>query len=137
MSKLLLFLAIFSRTPYFRVQKSEGITCFMMRLLHAKSRTLESFQGSKTPPYVILSHIWGDGEASFQHISGSETLFHLKGYQKSLAVANKPSLIDMSTFGLILAVSIRRVVQSFLKPLIQCFNGTTLTYVMSIPMQIR
>jgi len=61
----------------------------------------------------------------------------LKVTRKSLAVANKPSLIDMSTFGLILAVSIRRVVQSFLKPLIQCFNGTTLTYVMSIPMQIR
>jgi hypothetical protein len=59
----------------------------------------------------------------------------LKVTRKSLAATNKPSLMDMSTFGLILAVSIRRVVQSFLKPLTQFPNGiksptfATLSYV--------
>jgi len=53
-----------------------------MRLLNAKSQKLEYFQSSETPPYVILSHTWGEEEVSFQDISGSETLSHLKGYQK-------------------------------------------------------
>jgi hypothetical protein len=39
-----------------------------MRLLHAESIRLRSFEENATPPYAILSHTWGDGEVSFQDI---------------------------------------------------------------------
>ena len=36
-----------------------------MRLLHAKTKTLEYFNASP-PPYAILSHTWGDSEVKFE-----------------------------------------------------------------------
>lgn len=37
-----------------------------MRLLHAETLEFESFDDSKLPNYVILSHTWGRDELSFQ-----------------------------------------------------------------------
>jgi len=37
-----------------------------MRLINAKTQTLDEFFDSATPPYAILSHTWGDGEVRFQ-----------------------------------------------------------------------
>jgi hypothetical protein len=36
-----------------------------MRLLHAESIQLRSFEENAIPPYAILSHTWGEDEASF------------------------------------------------------------------------
>lgn len=37
-----------------------------MRLLHAKTKQIIDFSGKTTPPYVILSHTWGEEEVTFQ-----------------------------------------------------------------------
>ncbi|KAN0110831.1 HET domain containing protein, partial [Hyaloscypha variabilis] len=43
-----------------------------MRLLHTKTLKLHEFFGTSIPPYIILSHTWGEGEVSFQELqSGS------------------------------------------------------------------
>jgi Heterokaryon incompatibility protein (HET) len=40
-----------------------------MKLLNAKTLQIHEFIGQKNiPPYVILSHTWGDDEVSFQHV---------------------------------------------------------------------
>lgn len=39
-----------------------------MYLLNTSTFKLHSFLGAKVPPYVILSHTWGDGEVLFQDI---------------------------------------------------------------------
>jgi hypothetical protein len=54
---------------------------FEMRLLNAKSLKLHVFIGAETPPYVILSHTWGEEEISFQDITTGNPS-HLKGWQK-------------------------------------------------------
>jgi hypothetical protein len=43
-----------------------------MRLLHAESRTLKSFEGTEIPPYTILSHTWGLEEVTYQDITTPE-----------------------------------------------------------------
>ncbi|KAN0122086.1 Heterokaryon incompatibility protein (HET) domain containing protein, partial [Hyaloscypha variabilis] len=43
-----------------------------MRLLHASSFQLKSFEGDAIPPYAILSHTWGEDEVSFQDIHGPD-----------------------------------------------------------------
>ncbi|KAI1764602.1 HET-domain-containing protein [Hypoxylon sp. FL1150] len=37
-----------------------------MRLINVTTLELEEFFGTKTPPYAILSHAWGDQEVTFQ-----------------------------------------------------------------------
>jgi hypothetical protein len=37
-----------------------------MKLLHAKTMQMLELLGKGTPPYVILSHTWGDDEVTFQ-----------------------------------------------------------------------
>lgn len=39
-----------------------------MRLLHTKSYQLETFLGTDTPPYAILSHTWGQDEFVFEDL---------------------------------------------------------------------
>ncbi|KFA71531.1 hypothetical protein S40288_06837 [Stachybotrys chartarum IBT 40288] len=36
-----------------------------MRLINVQSLELEEFSGSSTPPYAVLSHTWGEKEASY------------------------------------------------------------------------
>lgn len=40
-----------------------------MRLLHAASLELQTFQDDEIPPYAILSHCWGKDEISFQDMT--------------------------------------------------------------------
>ncbi|KAK0738697.1 hypothetical protein B0T18DRAFT_422611 [Schizothecium vesticola] len=37
-----------------------------MRLFNTSTLELHEFIGNDTPPYAILSHTWGDREATFQ-----------------------------------------------------------------------
>ncbi|KAM0426099.1 hypothetical protein ACHAPT_008730 [Fusarium lateritium] len=54
-----------------------------MRLLNAKTITLEVFNETNTPPYAILSHTWGSAEATFQEIEVySPRPTSKAGYQK-------------------------------------------------------
>jgi hypothetical protein len=54
-----------------------------MRLLHAESIQLRSFEENAIPRYAILSHTWGDDEVSFQDLHGSAAAAKRKiGYQK-------------------------------------------------------
>lgn len=39
-----------------------------MRLINVRSYKLETFLGSQTPPYAILSHTWGKHEISFEQM---------------------------------------------------------------------
>lgn len=54
-----------------------------MWLLHANSLTLQKFYGSNIPPYVILSHRWGneDEEVTFADI-GTRHMRRKHGYRK-------------------------------------------------------
>ena len=53
-----------------------------MRLLNAKTRTLEDFN-TQPPPYAILSHTWGQDEVIFQDLLQNRESSELKaGYQK-------------------------------------------------------
>ncbi|RKU39920.1 hypothetical protein DL546_000670 [Coniochaeta pulveracea] len=45
-----------------------------MRLLNAQTYVVEEFIGSSIPPYAILSHTWGPGEASFARWRGRWSL---------------------------------------------------------------
>ncbi|KAM5347616.1 hypothetical protein ACJ41O_007440 [Fusarium nematophilum] len=54
-----------------------------MRLLNAKTITLEVFNETNTPPYAILSHTWGSDEVTFQEIEAySPRPTSKAGYQK-------------------------------------------------------
>jgi hypothetical protein len=48
------------------------VNIFDMRLLHAKSIRLRSFEENAIPPYSILSHTWEDEEVSFLDIQGPD-----------------------------------------------------------------
>jgi hypothetical protein len=52
-----------------------------MRLLHAESIQLRSFEENAIPRYAILSHTWGEDEVSFQDLHGSAAASKT-GYQK-------------------------------------------------------
>ncbi|KAH8808750.1 heterokaryon incompatibility protein-domain-containing protein [Xylogone sp. PMI_703] len=43
-----------------------------MRLLHAQSVRVKSFDGHSIPPYAILSHTWGNDEVSFYDICNED-----------------------------------------------------------------
>lgn len=43
-----------------------------MRLLHAKTAQIFEFYGNDIPPYVILSHTWGDEEVTFQDMQNGK-----------------------------------------------------------------
>jgi len=52
-----------------------------MRLLHTNELYLKDFIGDKVPPYVVLSHTWGDEEITLDDIkSGTASL--RKSYDK-------------------------------------------------------
>jgi Heterokaryon incompatibility protein (HET) len=53
-----------------------------MRLLHAGSIQLESFEGDAIPPYAILSHTWGNDEVSFHDIQDAAIATSKAGYEK-------------------------------------------------------
>ncbi|KAK0751324.1 hypothetical protein B0T18DRAFT_402253 [Schizothecium vesticola] len=42
-----------------------------MRLINARTKTLDEFFDSATPRYAILSHTWGDGEVRFQDMTAT------------------------------------------------------------------
>jgi Heterokaryon incompatibility protein (HET) len=52
-----------------------------MKLLHAVTLQLQSFEENAIPPYAILSHTWGEGEVSFQDIHLPDAVSKA-GYQK-------------------------------------------------------
>lgn len=52
-----------------------------MRLLHAESFQLRSFEEKAIPRYTILSHTWEEDEVSFQDLHGSAAASKT-GYQK-------------------------------------------------------
>ena len=54
-----------------------------MYLLNTSTFQLHRFLGDKVPPYVILSHTWGDGEVLFQDIEKPRLHYEqLKGFSK-------------------------------------------------------
>lgn len=54
-----------------------------MYLLNTSTLQLHRFFGDKVPPYVILSHTWGDGEVLFQDIEKPASHYsQLKGFSK-------------------------------------------------------
>ena len=76
-----------------------------MYLLHTERLTLLEFFGSKVPPYVILSHLWGDEEVSFEQIRSGHCT-NLAGYRKiqgCCSLARKdgwgtsPLILDLDT----------------------------------------
>jgi hypothetical protein len=72
-----------------------------MRLLHPKSLELKEFIGQDIPPYVILSHTWGDGEVSFQGLQSGKAS-KKAGHQKILnfcIVVKKQRETDLSMRG--------------------------------------
>jgi Heterokaryon incompatibility protein (HET) len=60
-----------------------------MRLLYAKTHTLGSFEGTKIPPYAILSHTWGSDEVTYQDITGTVIQQRL--------IAKSHSLLDLDS----------------------------------------
>lgn len=58
-----------------------------MCLLLTISVQLDEFQGNDIPKYVILPHVWGEGEVLFQDlaIDDSEKLKEKKGFGKLVA----------------------------------------------------
>src|SRR3954469_18826418 len=53
-----------------------------MRLLDTSTLKLISFVGDTVPPYVILSHTWGDDEISLQELEGVEFKPETAGFEK-------------------------------------------------------
>lgn len=53
-----------------------------MRLMHTSTLKLKQFSDAKVPPYVILSHRWGDEELIFQDFQSSSDLSSRTGYAK-------------------------------------------------------
>ena len=52
-----------------------------MRLIEARTLVIKEFF-TDIPPYAILSHTWGDGEVSFQHMQDLEVASKLRGFRK-------------------------------------------------------
>lgn len=53
-----------------------------MRLLHTTDLKLKEFFGPNIPPYVILSHTWGDEEVLFNDIQAGVSI-NKKGFKRS------------------------------------------------------
>jgi hypothetical protein len=53
----------------------------IMRLINTTTLELQDFSLLPIPPYVILSHTWGDGEVSFQEMS-LPSRFSMNGFEK-------------------------------------------------------
>jgi hypothetical protein len=72
-----------------------------MRLVEAKTLVVKEFS-TDIPPSAILSHTWGDGEVSFQHMQDPEVASKLQGFRKirgcaDLAIANGHDWIWVDT----------------------------------------
>ncbi|EEU42514.1 uncharacterized protein NECHADRAFT_39749, partial [Fusarium vanettenii 77-13-4] len=59
-----------------------------MRLLDTSSYKLTEFHGEKIPPYVILSHTWGEGEVLFHDIQNN-TAESKNGFRKMIDCCQK------------------------------------------------
>ncbi|WYZ43688.1 hypothetical protein EsH8_VII_000124 [Colletotrichum jinshuiense] len=59
-----------------------------MRLLHTSSLELKEFMGLDIPPYVILSHTWGEEEVLYADIQNG-TATSKKGYKKVVSCCQK------------------------------------------------
>ncbi|KAL2687608.1 hypothetical protein Neosp_005169 [[Neocosmospora] mangrovei] len=59
-----------------------------MRLLDTSSYKLTEFHGEEIPPYVILSHTWGEGEVLFQDIQNN-TAESKSGFRKMIDCCRK------------------------------------------------
>lgn len=44
-----------------------------MHLLHTRTGELREFHGDEIPAYVILSHVWGEGEVTYQDMQASRS----------------------------------------------------------------
>ena len=44
-----------------------------MHLLHTRTGELREFHGDKIPAYAILSHVWGEGEVTYQDMQASRS----------------------------------------------------------------
>jgi len=77
------------------VKSKASQSVYKMYLLNVETGDLETYYGSETPPYAVLSHTWlgGEDEITFQDITDRETgrsninkphLEYKKGYFKVL-----------------------------------------------------
>jgi hypothetical protein len=53
-----------------------------MRLLAVDTYQVRVFDKNDTPPYAILSHVWGDGEVTFHDLQNPETAADKAGFCK-------------------------------------------------------
>ncbi|KAB5560105.1 heterokaryon incompatibility protein-domain-containing protein [Coniochaeta sp. 2T2.1] len=60
-----------------------------MRLINAKSLLLHEFYGTNIPPYVILSHTWGDDEVTFKDWENPSQARQKAGFAKIRGVCSK------------------------------------------------
>ena len=44
-----------------------------MHLLHTRTGELREFHGDEIPAYAILSHVWGEGEVTYQDMQASRS----------------------------------------------------------------
>ena len=61
-----------------------------MHLLHTRTGELKEFHGDEIPPYAILSHVWGEGEVTYQDMQASRSQAAKKaGFSKILQTCRK------------------------------------------------
>ncbi|KAI1770026.1 HET-domain-containing protein [Hypoxylon cercidicola] len=62
-----------------------------MRLINVNTLELEEFFGTKTPPYAILSHAWGEEEVTFQDWGrrGDNAIRSKKGFSKIVGACRR------------------------------------------------
>lgn len=91
MGHLLLINRVITSHPYKKLHWP-SLHLKTMRLLNTETLTLCDFPGSDAPPYVILSHTWGNDEVSFQDIQGPRDLVEGKrGFKKIAGCCQKAS----------------------------------------------
>jgi hypothetical protein len=87
-----------------------------MHLINTETLKLESFEGSRTPLYAILSHTWGQDEITFQEIQlGIADTDKRVGYQKITGTCQSRSRMDLIMFGSTPAVSTEKAALNLLK----------------------
>jgi hypothetical protein len=55
-----------------------------MRLLHTSAFQLKSFYDLELPPYVILSHTWGDEEVTLQEVQQADSILRLQSLKEQI-----------------------------------------------------
>jgi len=99
----------------------------LLRLQDDGELNLVEYVGNLIPPYAILSHTWGPDheEVTFEDLIEGVGK-NKAGYGKLTFCAKQVtySTIAYSFSGSTLAASTKVVAQSYLRLLIQCFDGT-------------